>query len=902
MLAWCGVAPAARPPENPARQAELERARHVARLQQAAGLESWAPDEAPLRFDVAAYDLDLWFDFERERVAGVVTLSIRTLEDGLRELQLDADAGLRIGAVWLESDGSFPKDPPRALTFSHVDGRLTVTLQRRYQPGETLRVAVAYAGSASRLGDGVTWSTLGQSTPSATTMAEPFGARVWVPCQDRPDDKALWTLRVTAPAELKVGANGVQMARRENPDGTATTVWTSRYPISTYLVVVDISDYRVVKDVYRGLDGTAAMPVETWAYPWNDAKAQKMFSATPWLLGLLAAHFGEYPFLAEKYGNCLAPIWASGMEHQTLTSVAGGSGPGDNGVLDRRSVRYLDVHEAAHQWWGDWVSVASWKDLWLNEGFASYAELLLAESDGMLGSYLGSGDWRGWFRGPLYDNPEAFSVTVYTKGARVLHMLERLMGREAFEAALGTWRDRFGGGSATTSQLEQVLETAWGGDLSWFFQQWVYGSGRPHLRWSWEGLEGPAVRLHLEQVQTNAGLFRFLLDVDVRTASGWELHTVEVEAARSTTFEIPVSGEPLEVRLDPKDWLLKEQHPASAPDLDFGPAFDGEIVFPPVVTGGTAVIKVPVTNLGGSVLKIFGSESTEDETFAVELPSGVLELEPGSSGEVTFRFTPKSVGAAHGWIGLYSNDPAGGGESWIELDGVGAATDGVAVQATGRVRWTGPVAAGSSSERLVSVTNVGTQAAEVSARINGECFSLPGATSLSIPPGTGAAIIVRFSPAGAGFCGGQLALEPAGGSPMMVVLEGYGATAPRITAEPGVLLFGILAPGEKARRQLRLDNPGQDTLTISVISAVGPFSVVAPRLPRTLEPGASVDLQTEVEMSQPGVAAGRLRVVSDDPETPVLIVPLRAVIRDGRTIGRVRRPVSLVRPEGAGPS
>ncbi|HHQ48342.1 MAG TPA: choice-of-anchor D domain-containing protein, partial [Acidobacteria bacterium] len=792
------------------------------------------PAATPLLFDVTRYDLDLRFDFERQRVAGVVTVSARVLEDGLRELDLDADAGLRIGAVWLERDGSFPEDPPRALGFHHAEDRLTVLLDRHYGIGETLRVAIAYAGRASRLGDGVTWATLGESTPSATTMAEPFGARVWVPCHDRPDDKALWTLRVTAPAELEVGSNGVRVDRRDNPDGTATTMWASRYPIATYLVVIDISDYRVAEDLYRGLDGTAAMPVQTWAYPWNETRARTMFASTSSLLGLLAAHFGEYPFLDEKYGNCLAPIGASGMEHQTLTSVAGGDGPGDNGVLDWRSVRYLDVHEAAHQWWGDWVSPASWKDLWLNESFASYAELLLAEADGRLQSYMAFDDWRGWFRGPLYDNPEPFSATIYSKGARVLRMLERLMGRERLERALGRWRERFGGGSATTADLEEVLEATWGSDLSWFFEQWVYGTGRPHLRWSWKRAVGPAVRLELEQVQTNAGLFRFPLDVEVRTAAGRELHSVEVEAVRSRTFEIPVDGEPEEVRLDPDHWLLAEQHPASAPDLDFGPAFDGEIVFPPVVTGGAATVRVPVTNLGGSVLEILGSDSTEEGTFGVDLGPDGLALDPGASGELAFRFTPSEVGVAHGWIELDTNDPAGGGVAWVELRGAGVTSEGVAVRATGRVRWTEPVAVGSAAERLITITNAGTEPARVTARIEGAGFSLPGATSMDVAPGEAAPVLVRFAPPGEGSFEGRLHLEPAGGAPVTVALLGYGAAAPRLAVEPGVVLFGIVAPGEERRRVVRVTNRGQAPMTVSAVSVEGHFSVAAPRLPRTL--------------------------------------------------------------------
>ncbi len=885
------------PPEDLARKSEAARARRAAMLRQAAGLGTWVPAEAPLRFDVHTYDLDLRFDFERERVAGVVTLSVEVVEDGLETLELDADSGLRVSAVWLENDGSYPRNPPSPLAFTHVEDRLFVGLQRLFGKGETLEVAVAYAGTASRLGDGVTWKVLGESTPSATTMAEPFGARVWVPCQDRPDDKAQWTLRITAPAELTVGANGVRVVRTENGDGTATTVWSSRYPVATYLVVVDISDYRIIEDVYTGLNGADSMPVETWAYAWNEEKARTAFSNTPALLHLLASHFGEYPFLAEKYGNCLAPIWAGGMEHQTFTSVAGGTGPDDNGVLESRSVRYLDIHEAAHQWWGDWVSPATWKDLWLNESFASYAELLLAESDGQLRRFMDSEDWRGWFPGPLYDNPVPFSVTVYDKGARVLRMLEHLLGRRTFENALGEWRRRFGGGSGTTGQLRQVLEEVSGRNLSWFFDQWVYGSGRPHLRWSWERVDGPAVRLRLEQVQTNAGLFRFPLDVDVRMDSGSESHSVEVQAVGSQTIEIPVSAEPTSVILDPGNWLLEEKHTVSEPDLDLGSDFQGEIVFPPMEEGRTATVTIPVANVGGSALTVSGWEVHSSDAFVVELPMDGLKVDPGSVRDLSLHFTPHSVGADHGWIALYSNDPANGGTTWIEVSGVGAVAPGIAIQVSSRVRWADPVPVGSAAERLVTIGNVGTELARVDARVSGVAFSLPGTTTLSIPPGAEALLVVRFAPAVEGFSHGRLELEPEGGSPAAVVLEGSGTAAARLVVEPGVLLFGILAPGQAARETLRLENLGGETLTIGDITVEGRFSVEdGPSLPLRLDPGAFVDLTVKVHAAGVGVEAGRLRIGSDDSRTPIVIVPLRAVIREGRIGGRTLIPAGRVRP------
>ena len=161
------------------------------------------------------------------------------------------------------------------------------------------------------------------------------------------------------------------------------------------------------------------MPVVIYAYPRLPSRPRSDLAITPDIIGALAEAFGEYPFLEEKYGNCTVPF-GGGMEHQTLTAYAL-SGAGGR----PHWTEWLNVHELAHQWWGDWVTCADWRDLWLNEGFATYREWLWAEhkGDDVLQTTSPAPTALASSSGPCTTTRSPFSGTVYDKGAWVLRML-----------------------------------------------------------------------------------------------------------------------------------------------------------------------------------------------------------------------------------------------------------------------------------------------------------------------------------------------------------------------------------------------------------------------------------------------------------------------------------------------
>ncbi len=219
-----------------------------------------------------------------------------------------------------------------------------------------------------------------------------------------------------------------------------------------------------------------------------------------------------------------------GMEHQTITHINAqyiGHGGKPNSLI---------AHELAHMWWGDYITMSEWPHIWLNESFATYSDALYQEyvygSDhlrNLMWSYANQD-----YPGSIYDPVYLFHSIVYTKGAFVLHMLRNIVGDPDFWLILQTYYadQRFAYGNASTEDFRSICESVYGEDLEWFFEQWIYGTKRPTIRYGWEyapvarfqPLQGrvlPAesyvTTVTLKQVQQDLPLFRFPLDIRLET-------------------------------------------------------------------------------------------------------------------------------------------------------------------------------------------------------------------------------------------------------------------------------------------------------------------------------------------------------------------------------------------------
>jgi aminopeptidase N len=315
------------------------------------------------------------------------------------------------------------------------------------------------------------------------------------------------------------------------------------------------------------------MPLVYYVYPEHIDLARLKFGVTRRALEIFAPLFGEYPFLREKYGMAEFP-WSGAMEHQTITSM----GASVVGSLSNNGQSII-AHELSHHWWGDLVTMRTWNDIWLNEGFATYSEVLFFERF----SNLDPGDLmsRSYDDGVVYgrmggtvdaenlDNPFDDRGAIYTKGGWVLHMLRHVLGDEKFFDALKDYRERFAFGNASTAEFKQVCEKYYGASLDWFFQQWIYARGRPVYKVSKEfGRTDTSgdhrVTLTIKQKQSHSipgrekSVYIMPLDVTVHFADGSVYRQVVRNDERKQTFNIIVSKQPVDVTIDENNWVLKK--------------------------------------------------------------------------------------------------------------------------------------------------------------------------------------------------------------------------------------------------------------------------------------------------------------------------------------------------------
>lgn len=574
-------------------------------------------------FDVTYYRLQLEPDFTNQAISGEARIGVRVLRNGLSRLGLDFVTRKMV----LEGVGG-------AATGYQIRGdSLYLPLDHPYTTGDTLSVRVRYRGKPSAPDNFPTlfWKQVG-GYPAVFSDNEPYYARCWFPCRDYPGDKAdSVDVLVRVPKPLVVASNGSLRAVIDHGDGTWTYHWHESYPITTYLISMQVAAYRTIRDTYVSLAGDS-MEVMHFVYPQSYSAALEDLSPTVPMIGFASRSWGEYPFVREKYGHAQYDGAWGGMENQTLTSLHSGYITGGH-VADM-----VIFHELAHQWWGDWVSPSDFGHVWLNEGFATFAEALWFEH------LYGEEGYRVYRQATMqsalresepifrYPGMPVIVGVVYDKGACVLHMLRAMLGDSVFFAALRDYGNRFAYSTATTEQFQQVCEEHSGLDLGWFFRQWIYEPGHPVLRWAWTSTRVSETNYlvwgFVDQIQTlGPKVYRLPLEVIVTGATGSLADTVLWLEGKSTEFRLLVRGEPEAMVLDPQGNLLMETQEAQGPILrlvDWTATEvrgNGDGCWDP---GETVELSVRICNEGLPTDEVLLSLSAEGEDIIVESASTTL--------------------------------------------------------------------------------------------------------------------------------------------------------------------------------------------------------------------------------------------------------------------------------------
>jgi aminopeptidase N len=458
-------------------------------------------------YDITYHKLEWNIDPAIYFISGKVTTTYTALSN-MTSLTFDLANTLKVSSV---------KNGVANLTFRQTATELQITLPTTQPKGISETVEINYSGTPPSSGFGSFETTTHNGIPVMWTLSEPFGAMEWWPCKQDLNDKInSIDVYITAPSQYTSVSNGVEPEAPIINGAKKTTHFHHNYPIPAYLICVAVSDYAV----YNQTGGTIPnqYPIVNYIYPENlTLTVQNQLAQTPLILNLFENLFETYPFHNEKYGHAQFG-WGGGMEHTTVSFMGNFS-------------RELIAHEMAHQWFGDKITCGTWKDIWLNEGFATYlASLVIENFDGqaafiadktnMINSITSVSNGAVYLNdAEVTDVNRIFSGRLsYNKGAMVLNMLRFKMGDTSFFQGLKNYLadTDLAYKYAVTTDLQSHLEAVYGSSLQEFFNDWIYGQGYPTYSIAVQNNFNGTVTLSVNQTQSDASVSFFEMPVPIR--------------------------------------------------------------------------------------------------------------------------------------------------------------------------------------------------------------------------------------------------------------------------------------------------------------------------------------------------------------------------------------------------
>lgn len=512
----------------------------------------YAPDRP---FDTVHVFLDLSVDLANRRLAGICRTTIKARRAGLKSLSFDA-VDLKISKVFFDG---------KSVRFKNGAGKLVVTTPTL---DENVEHDIEVRYSVTDPEAGLHFVRPGRHAPDNPvqmwSQSQPEDARRWFPCHDTPGEKATSEIRATVPAGFRAVSNGV-LIDHAKAGSKETWHWKMDRPHSIYLITLCVGKFAEIVEEWDGI------PVVYYCEKGREADAKRGFAKTAAAMRILSEKTGvRYPYA--RYAQVAVAEYPGGMEHTTATTQTDACLIDAQAGLDH-DLDTLVAHELAHQWFGDLVTCAEWSHAWLNEGFATYSEVVFLNEDRgedealyeLLNNrrvYLDEDGGR--YRRPIvcrtYKDPwTIFDRHLYEKGCWVLRMLHLELGDKLFWKGVGHWLNKHRDGIAETQDLVAAFEEATGRNMQSFFDQWVYRAGHPalRLRWRWDP-KSKRGELHLTQTQDvseAAPAHRFKARFRV-VGRGWTKEFAEDVTEKEHRFVWKLPSEPLDCEFDPQLTVL----------------------------------------------------------------------------------------------------------------------------------------------------------------------------------------------------------------------------------------------------------------------------------------------------------------------------------------------------------
>jgi aminopeptidase N len=506
------------------------------------------------KYDVTFYFLDLTVENNTVYLSGSVTIKAKSLVNSLDTIAFELYPGLTIDQITLDNiPHSFDRD----------DYLVTVPLDAPVGLGSYFSIKITYHGMPPTGGffSGISTALNPEYQKDVTwTLSEPYAAKDWWPVKQDLGDKAdsVWVFLTTSQTN-KAGSEGLLTAVTPVAGGKLRYEWKSKHPIDYYLISFAVADYMEYNQ-YAHPEGTEdSVLIQNFIYddPACLSYYQEGIDRTADFIELYSNLFGIYPFIDEKYGHCLTEL-GGGMEHQTMTTLGGFSFS-------------LVAHELGHMWFGDHVTCATWSDIWINEGFATYCDYL---SHHFLSTPYYDSLWlklrhdnvKNQPGGSVYVPPDELGDIgrifdgrlSYSKGALLLHMIRfELQDDDQFFDIMESYENEFGDSVATGADFRDWVELQSGKDFTDFFNQWYYGEGYPIFDIVWNQTDDNLNIYSTQTTSTNVTtLFKMTVPFHLIFNDGTDTTLLFYQDSNQDAFSLPVLKTIEQIEVDPEQWIL----------------------------------------------------------------------------------------------------------------------------------------------------------------------------------------------------------------------------------------------------------------------------------------------------------------------------------------------------------